>query len=118
MRIPVLTFLAPYLLMTAFCEEILDAPGAAAKVGENVIFEDTIHQVVDRDTGTVFLNFGAAYPKEVLTVLVMKETRSRFPGVETWEGKKVHVEGMVTEHEGHPRVILRDRGQIYLVEEN
>ena len=78
--------------------------------------EDTVREVTVTDSGTVFLNFGAAYPDEVLTVVVMKDTRPRFPGVETWKGKKVHIEGVVSDRQGHRRIILRDRGQAALVE--
>lgn len=106
----------PWLVALAYCGEDPDAGMVAGKVGERVLFVDTIRQVVAKDSGTVFLNFGGAYPDETLAVVVMKDTRERFPGVETWDGKKVRVEGMVTEFEGHPRIILRERGQITLVE--
>lgn len=100
----------------ALCGEVLDAKSAAGKMGEKALFEDTIREVVVRDSGTVFLNFGAAYPGEVFAVVVMKDIRSRFPGIETWNGKKVRVEGVVSDYEGHRRIILRERGQIALVE--
>ena len=106
----------PLLLARALCGEVADAKSAAGKTGEKIQFEDTIREVVIKDSGTVFLNFGAAYPHEVLKAVVMKDTRMRFPGVETWSGKKVRIEGVVSDHGGHPRIILRERGQIVLVE--
>jgi hypothetical protein len=111
-----LALMVPWLLAQAFCGDVLDAKSAAAKPGEKVVIEDTIREVVTKDSGTVFLNFGAAYPDEVLTAVVMKDTRARFPGIEEWNGKKVHIEGVVSDHQGHSRIILRERGQIALVE--
>ena len=111
-----LALVVPWLLAQAFSGDVLDAKSAAAKPGENVVIEDTVREITITDSGTVFLNFGAAYPDEVLTVVVMKDTRSRFPGVETWNGKKVHIEGVISDRQGHLRIILRERGQIALVE--
>jgi len=44
--------------------------------------------------------------------------RSRFPGVETWNGKKVRIKGVVSDRQSHRRIILRERGQIALVEQD
>lgn len=104
------------LLAAAYGAEALDAAAAAKKPGESVVVVDTVREVVTKESGTVFLNFGAAYPKEVLTAVVMRETLPRFPGVETWLGKKVRLEGVVSEHLGHGRIVLRERGQILLVD--
>jgi hypothetical protein len=106
---------APWLLATAFSGEVLDAKSAAQKLGEKVVVEDTVREVVVKDSGTVFLNFGAAYPGEVLAAVVISATRPRFPDVETWIGKRVHLEGVVSEYEDHRRIILRERGQIILL---
>jgi hypothetical protein len=116
MRMLCLALVIPCLLAQASCGDVLDAKSAAAKPGEKVVIEDTVREVSITDSGTVFLNFGAAYPKEVLTAVVMKGTRPRFPGVETWNGKMVRIVGVVSDHEGHPRIVLRERGQIALVE--
>lgn len=116
MRLLPLLCMVPCLLGMAVCGEVVDAKSAALKTGEKVLIEETIHEVVIKESGTVFLNIGAAYPDEILAVVVMKDTRPRFPEVESWKGKKVRVEGIVTDHEGKPRIILRERGQIALVE--
>ena len=117
MRKLILALMVPWLLAQAFSGDVLDAKTAAAKPGEKVVIEDTVREVTITDSGTVFLNFGAAYPEEVLTAVVMKDTRGRFSGVETWNGKKVRIEGEVSNHQGHRRIILRERGQIALVEQ-
>ena len=110
-----LVLLVPWLLGLALCGEAVDAGTAAGKTGEKVLMEDRIREVTIKDSGTVFLNFGAAYPDELLTAIVMKDTRPRFPGIESWAGKTVRIEGVVSDHGGHSRIILRERGQITLV---
>ncbi|MFZ4775555.1 MAG: hypothetical protein ACOYM3_09345 [Terrimicrobiaceae bacterium] len=105
-----------WLFAAAYGADELDAASAAKKLGESVVVVDTVREVVTKESGTVFLNFGAAYPEEILTAVVMKETLPRFPGIETWLGKKIRMEGVVSEHEGHCRIVLRERGQILPVE--
>jgi len=89
---------------------------AGAKIGDSVAFVDVIQEVVIKPSGTIFLNFGKEFPNEVLTVIVMDDTRPRFPEVEKWSGKKVRVAGELSEHAGHRRIILRERDQISLAE--
>ncbi len=105
-----------WLLVTAYGAEAVDAQAAVKKTGESVLMVDVVREVVTKESGTVFLNFGAPYPNEILTAVVMKDTLPRFPGVESWSGKKVRIEGVVTEHQGHCRIVLRERGQIVPLE--
>ncbi len=116
MKTLVLAGLVLWVALGARAGEVLDARTAAGKLGETVVVVDTVHDVVVKESGTVFLNFGAAFPKEFLAAVVMKETRPRFPDVENWKGKRVRFEGRIIEHEGHRKIILRERGQITLAE--
>lgn len=92
----------------------MDAAEAAAKLGETVTIVDVIREVVTKPSGTVFLNFGAMYPNEILTAVIMAETLPRFPGIKKWNGHQVRLSGEITEYKGHRRIILRNRGQIQL----
>jgi len=116
MKTRVFASLVLWMAFGAQAGEVLDARTAAGKLGENVVVVDTVHEVIVKDSGTVFLNFGAAFPKESLAAVVMKETRPRFPDVENWKGRTVRFEGRIIEHEGHRKIILRERGQITLAE--
>lgn len=99
-------------------EGTLDAREAAAhKNGETVSFEDRIVEIVVKESGTVFLNFGASFPNEVLKAIIMDDTRPRFPNALQWEGRRVRVSGVLSEKEGRKRIILRERGQIELVDD-
>ncbi len=117
----------PSLLLIAFLLMLPSLPAAgppagvdaiaAQSAGQTVSFVDVVQEVVVKDSGTIFLNFGGKYPNERLTVVIMAETKKRFPGAETWAGRKVRVTGELSEHRGHPRIILRERGQIEPLEE-
>jgi len=93
-----------------------EADAVAGKLGETVTFVDVIREVVARPSGALFLNFGAAYPNEVLAAVIMPETLPRFPGAREWTGRRVRVSGEVGEHEGRRRIILRERGQSELAD--
>jgi len=88
-----------------------------AAIGATVSFVDTVKEVVVKPSGTIFLNFGAKYPDESITIIVMDETRPRFPQIEKWLGKKVRVSGELSDYKGHRRIILREKDQIALASE-
>lgn len=96
--------------------EMSAGDAAARKPGEQVVFVDIISEVDEKPSGTLFLNFGGKFPDEVLTAVIMSETKGRFPDATGWLGKKVRVEGELSEYKGHLRIILRERGQIRLSE--
>ncbi|MDX2079154.1 MAG: hypothetical protein SFU53_00060 [Terrimicrobiaceae bacterium] len=88
------------------------AQAASEQPGSEVRFVDRVAEIQESPAGTLFINFGGRFPAERLTAVIMRQTRSRFPGVENWTGRVVRVRGELTEHRGFRRVILRERGQI------
>jgi len=102
--------------VTTLGAETITASVAARRVGEMVFVEDTIREVITKPSGTLFLNFGDSFPRESLKAIVMAATRARFSGVEKWQGRRVRLSGIVTIYKGHARIILRERGQITLVD--
>ncbi len=86
---------------------------AAAFVGQTVAVEGTVAGVhVSRRSGTIFLNFGAAYPNETFTAVIFRSAASRFPNPEQWEGKRVRVSGRVRLYRGKPEVVLETPTQL------
>ena len=77
---------------------------AASHVGESVTVEGTVASVHGTRSGTTFLNFGAAYPKQTFTALIFSSATSRFP--QQWEGKHVRVTGKVRLYRDQPEVVL------------
>lgn len=105
-----------FLLFLTWSVGVAREPTAAeasrAPAGTEIQFVDRVTEIQRSPKGTLFINFGGKYPAELLTVVIMKATRSRFPGVENWTGRVVRVRGEISEHRGFRRVILRERGQI------
>ncbi len=81
-----------------------------------VRFSGVIAQVKVTDKGTVFLNFGAPYPSESITAVVLPSLQAEFEDLRAdWQaltGRRAQVRGVIALHEGHPRVILRTRNQL------
>ncbi len=97
-----------------FAEEdgVVDAAGAAGAVGSTVEMVDIVTQVVQKESGPVFLNFGGVFPKETIAAVIFAAAVSKFPGVKEMEGRKVRVSGVVSDYQGHPRIVLREPGQL------
>lgn len=92
-------------------------PEAAAQaVNAEVLMEGVVTELVKTEGGTIYLNFGEKFPKETLTVVILPSLLERFPGLEKFPGQKVRVKGKVTLKDGkHPRIIVREPGDLLLV---
>jgi len=97
-----------------FAEEdgVVDAAGAAGSVGSTVVMVDVVAQVVQKEGGPVFLNFGGVFPKETVAAVIFSAAVPKFPDVKDLEGQKVRITGLVSDYQGHPRIILRDPEQL------
>jgi len=85
---------------------------AASHVGESVIVEGTVASVHVTRSGTTFLNFGAAYPKQTFTAVIFSSAASRFPNPQQWEGKRVRVTGKVRLYRDRPEIVLEASSQL------
>ena len=63
-------------------------------------------------SGTTFLNFGAAYPKQTFTAVIFRSAASLFPNPQQWEGKRVRVTGKVRLYRDRPEIILAASSQL------
>ncbi len=84
---------------------------AVSHVGQTVTVEATASVHVTR-SGTTFLNFGAAYPKQTFTAVIFSSAVSQFPNPQQWEGKRVRVSGKVRLYRGRPEIILESTSQL------
>jgi DNA/RNA endonuclease YhcR with UshA esterase domain len=89
---------------------------AAKHVGQHVIVEGKVTQIVLSVNLTTHINFGGIYPDHVFTVTIFKANQARFPGVGEYEGKMVRVEGDVHLYRGKPEIVLEERSQIHVAE--
>lgn len=96
--------------------EEMSGAAAAAAVGQEVVVVDTVVQVAVAESGVLFLNFGAPYPDETLTAVILNELRDKFPGADGLENKRVRVTGRVVEYKGAPRIMLREPEQLAVLD--
>jgi hypothetical protein len=60
-----------------------------------------------------FLNLDQPYPKEIFTILIWGEDRSKFGAPETeYRGKNVCVTGKITSYRGTPEIVATESSQI------
>ena len=61
-----------------------------------------------------FLNIGAAYPNQTLTVVIAEADIAKFD-VESYVGKRIMVRGMITAGKGKPEIKVTDPSRIRII---
>jgi DNA/RNA endonuclease YhcR with UshA esterase domain len=85
---------------------------AAKHVGETASVEGVVVNVGHGKTGTVYLNFGAAFPNQVFSAVIKAESKAVFPEADGLEGKTVTVTGVITLYKDKPEIVLEKREQL------
>ncbi len=62
--------------------------------------------------GTVFVNFGPAYPSQDFTAVIFTSSAAQFGNVMRYQGKTLAVTGEITMWKGKPEAILRTPAQL------
>lgn len=85
--------------------------GETATVCGRVVEAAFLSRVDGRPT---FLNFGGRHPNQAFTAVIWGEHRRRFdaPPERTYRGARLCVAGRIEEHEGVPRIEVREPGQL------
>lgn len=83
------------------------ASEAASHLGESITVIGVVAEVSRKNRGGhVYLNFGAPFPKQQFAVVIFKNETSRFPRIDSLQGKTVEITGVVKEQQGHRRIQL------------
>ncbi len=66
-----------------------------------------------------YLNMGKRYPDHPFTVVIWGRDFMQFPmgQLKSYEGKQIAVTGLVEEYRGKPQIVVKEVGQIVLIEE-
>jgi len=107
-----LTFLAP-----AGPPPVITPDEAAQHVGDLVVVQGTISQIVLSVNLTTHINFGGLYPNHVFTATIFKAKQPLFKGVKELEGKVVQVRGVVHLYRGKPEIVLEEPTQLRLADQ-
>lgn len=86
-------------------------------INENATVKGRIVQVFVSDKGTVFLNFGAAYPNNTFSAVIFSKYAANFSNIYQYEGVVAEVSGLITTYNGKPQIILKSPAQIKIVEQ-
>jgi len=85
---------------------------AASHVGEEIVVQGKVTQIVLSVNLTTHINFGGIYPKHVFTATIFKANQTLFPGIRDLDGKVVQVQGVVRLYRGKPEIVLTQPSQI------
>ena len=87
---------------------------ASRRVGEEVVVQGTIDQIVNTVNLTTHINFGGRYPNHVFTATILKAKQPLFTRVKDYEGKVAQVRGVVRLYRGKPEIMLNEPSQLSL----
>src|SRR3954466_2730418 len=82
--------------LTALGETLPDASRVASQMNERVTFEDKITAVSkSRSRDGYYVNFGAPFPKQVLSIWITGEIFDKIPHSGSLLGRTVSVDGLI-----------------------
>lgn len=97
----------------AYADPIVISPAQAAlHVGQYVTVKGKVVVVYTAPSDVIYLNFGAEYPKQVFSVVILADYANQFPKVHELEGRIVKVSGVIKLHEDKPEIIVQRTYQL------
>jgi DNA/RNA endonuclease YhcR with UshA esterase domain len=82
-------------------------------VGQNLTVEGVVSEVHHAASGkAIFIDIGGRYPNNPFAAVIFADDASKFPNVDSLEGKTVDISGSVRLYKGKPEIILNDPAQI------
>jgi len=94
-------------------QTLILAKDADQYVGKTVTICDSVYSSKNFDKLSL-INLGAAFPKEILTIVINKDDKSKFTSepATMFLGNNICVTGMVTEFKGKAQIMVTDPKQI------
>lgn len=91
-----------------------DAAAARALIGQEVTIEDVVKGVSQSPrSGTVYLSFGDAYPRQNLSVKIPAENTDALES--PYFGRRVRVSGLVQSSKDGPLIVLTDASRLLIL---
>jgi DNA/RNA endonuclease YhcR with UshA esterase domain len=90
----------------------LDFALELGQLAETVTVVGTIASVFRSDTGTVYLNFGADYPRQTFTAVALAPAPAWTAGLDSLVGRRVAVHGRITSYKGRLEIVLGSADQL------
>lgn len=85
---------------------------------KEIIIEGKIIDTYRSKTNTIFLNFGAPYPKNCFVAVIFNSNLKNFIDYpeKYYKNKIVRIRGLVKEYQGKPEIILKNQSQIEIAD--
>jgi DNA/RNA endonuclease YhcR with UshA esterase domain len=101
--------LAPTLALA----ETISPSDTPKYVGKSVTVEGTVSEVHHAASGKVtFIDMGGQYPNNTFAGVIFSDDESKFPDVDSLDGKTVDITGKIKLYQGRTEIIMNDPAQI------
>jgi hypothetical protein len=85
---------------------------AGAHIGEVATVIGTVASVHRSRSGNIFLDFGAAYPRQTFTAAVLRPTDPRLQSLDSLAGRRIGVKGRIRRYRGRAEIVIERVEQI------
>ena len=107
-----------FISLSAFSQKEVSINDLSGHVGDSVVVTSTVYggRFLSGNSLTL-LNMGAAYPNQLLTVVIRGDDRTKFDEApETlFHGKDIQVKGKVEMYNGKPQIVVTTKEQIDII---
>src|SRR3982750_3708219 len=88
------------------------AAEAAKHIGESAKVTGTVKRVSQTQAGSIFLDLGAKYPNNPLTVFIPQSAADQFPNFRKYDGVTISVTGLIKEYNNKAEIVVTEPSQI------
>jgi DNA/RNA endonuclease YhcR with UshA esterase domain len=85
---------------------------AARHIGEIAKVTGTVKRVSQTQGGSIFLDLGAKYPNNPITIFIPQSAVDQFPNFRKYDGIIITVFGEIKEYKNKPEIVVTDPSQI------
>jgi len=85
---------------------------AARHVGETAKVTGTVKRVSQTQGGSIFLDMGAKFPNNPLTIFIPYSAADQFPNYKKFDGVIITVSGEIKEYNNKAEIVVTDPSQI------
>ena len=119
MRVPVLLLLSFLIVLSASSQINMKLEDAASHVGDSVKTCGKVAGIRFMETAKdqpTLINLGAAYPNQLLTVVIWEDPRKQFEKTpeELFKDKEVCITGKIELYRDKPQIVIRSKEQIQI----
>lgn len=117
MKSAILAFIALLVISTSYSQVTIKLAEVKDHIGDSVTVCGKVFggKFLENAKGTpTFLNVGAAYPNQQLTVVIWAEVRKQFDGKpeEIFDGKDICITGKLELYKGKPQIAIDNKDQV------